>query len=45
MSGRLVATTGWIAIEGAAGSVFYTFADGVIQWSNVTESLVAVTLR
>jgi hypothetical protein len=34
-----------IAIEGAAGSVFYTFADGVIQWSNVTESLVAVTLR
>jgi len=34
-----------IAIEGAAGSVFYTFTDGVIQWSNVTESLVAVTLR
>jgi hypothetical protein len=32
------------AIEGAAGSGFYTFADGVIQWSNVTGSLVAVTL-
>jgi hypothetical protein len=34
-----------IAIEGAAGSVFYTFADGVIHWSNVTESLAEVTLR
>jgi hypothetical protein len=32
------------AIEGAAGSGFYTFADGVIQWSNVMGSLVAVTL-
>ncbi len=31
--------------EGAAGSVYFSFADGTIQWSNITQTLVAVTLK
>ncbi|WP_394832328.1 hypothetical protein LVJ94_38035 [Pendulispora rubella] len=33
------------AVEGAAGSAYYSYADGVIRWSNVSQSLAEVTLK
>jgi len=33
------------SLEGAAGSSYYSYADGVIRWSNVTETLTEVTLK
>ncbi|WP_394826603.1 hypothetical protein [Pendulispora albinea] len=34
-----------VSIEGAAGSAYYSYADGVIRWSNVTQTLAGVTLK
>ncbi|WP_394842890.1 hypothetical protein LZC95_38190 [Pendulispora brunnea] len=33
------------AIEGAAGSAYYSYTDGTIRWSNVTQTLAEVTLK
>jgi len=32
-------------VQGAAGSIYYTFADGVVRWSSVNQSLAEVTLK